>query len=98
MEDQEVTPDEIADPYRLAMTVHVNGAQVSQGSPRHAFTFEDQAATLFPGEIIGSGIVGGGWAFETGQVLASGDVIELEVEDIGVRRNRVIAPHIVKSF
>jgi 2-keto-4-pentenoate hydratase/2-oxohepta-3-ene-1,7-dioic acid hydratase in catechol pathway len=96
-----VTPDEIADPYRLTMTVRVNGAQVSQGSTAGMhFTFEDQiaslsrAATLYPGEVIGSGTVGGGCAFETGNVLAPGDVIELEVEGIGVLRNRVIAPHI----
>lgn len=100
-----VTPDEIADPYRLAMTVRVNGVQVSQGSTAGMhFTFEDQiaslsrAATLYPGEIIGSGTVGGGCAFETGQILASGDVIELEVEGIGVLRNRVVAPHDKKPF
>ena len=100
-----ITPDEIADPYRLAMIVRVNGAEVSRGSTSGMhFTFEDQiaslsrAATIYPGEIIGSGIVGGGCAFETGQLLASGDVIELEVEGIGVLRNRVIAPHIARSF
>ncbi len=96
-----VTPDEIPDPYDLEMIVRVNGEQVSRGSTASMhFTFEDQieslsrAATLYPGEIIGSGTVGGGCAFETGQVLASGDVIELEVEGIGVLRNCVIAQHI----
>jgi 2-keto-4-pentenoate hydratase/2-oxohepta-3-ene-1,7-dioic acid hydratase in catechol pathway len=100
-----VTPDDIADPYRLTMTVRVNGAQVSQGSTAGMhFTFEDQiaslsrAATLYPGEFIGSGTVGGGCAFESGRVLASGDVVELEVEGIGVLRNRVLAPHIARSF
>ncbi len=67
----------------------------------HTGLTEDQiaspsrAGTLYPGKIIGSGTVGGGCAFETGQVLASGDVIELEVEGVGVLRNRVIAQHIM---
>jgi 2-keto-4-pentenoate hydratase/2-oxohepta-3-ene-1,7-dioic acid hydratase in catechol pathway len=64
------------------------------------FKFEDllaflsEGATLHPGEIVGSGTVGGGCSLETGQVLKPGDVIELEVEKIGVLRNRVVAPHI----
>lgn len=96
-----VTADEIADPYALAMTVRINGEQVSRGSSSGMhFKFEDLVAflsegtTLYPGELICSGTVGGGCSFETGQVLKSGDVIELEVEKIGALRNRVVAPHI----
>lgn len=96
-----VTADEFADPYSLFMRVRVNGIQVSEGSTAGMhYKFEDLLAylsrglTLYPGEVIGSGTVGGGCAFETGQTLHHGDVIELEVENIGVLRNRVLAPHI----
>lgn len=96
-----VTADEIPDPYNLKMTVRVNDKQVSQGSSSGMYyKFEDllvsltRAATLYPGELICSGTVGGGCSFETQQVLAPGDVIELEVEKIGALRNRVVAPHI----
>jgi 2-keto-4-pentenoate hydratase/2-oxohepta-3-ene-1,7-dioic acid hydratase in catechol pathway len=96
-----VTADEIADPYDLAMTVRVNGEQVSRGSSSGMhYKFEDLIAflsagtTLYPGEVLGSGTVGGGCTYETGQLLRPGDVIELEVERIGTLRNRVTGAHI----
>ncbi len=82
------------------MTVRINGQQVSQGntSSMH-FKFEDLIAhltrshDLLPGEVIGSGTVGGGCSIETGGMVAPGDSVELEVERIGTLRNRVVAPH-----
>lgn len=99
-----VTADEIPDPYALYMRVRVNGEQVSDGSSAGMhFKFEDllaflsEGATLYPGELICSGTVGGGCSFETGQIIKPGDVIECEVEKIGTLRNRVRAPHIKAS-
>jgi 2-keto-4-pentenoate hydratase/2-oxohepta-3-ene-1,7-dioic acid hydratase in catechol pathway len=99
-----VTADEIPDPYALSMRVRVNGEQVSDGSSAGMhFKFEDllaflsEGATLFPGELICSGTVGGGCSFETGQIIKPGDVIECEVEKIGTLRNRVRASHIKAS-
>jgi ABC-type bacteriocin/lantibiotic exporter with double-glycine peptidase domain len=51
----------------------------------------DQIHYLADGEILGSGTVGGGCGLEAGKLLENGDVIELEVEGIGVLRNRVFA-------
>jgi len=47
---------------------------------------------LRPGDILGSGTVGGGCIYEhgDGRWLQRGDVVELEVEGIGVLRNRVL--------
>jgi len=42
-----------------------------------------------PGEFIGSGTVGNGCGLEIGWYLEHGDTIELEVEKIGVLKNRV---------
>ena len=59
------------------------------------FPFEEIIAhvtkdeTLMPGEFIGSGTVGGGCGLEIGHYLEHGDTIELEVEKIGVLRNKV---------
>jgi 2-keto-4-pentenoate hydratase/2-oxohepta-3-ene-1,7-dioic acid hydratase in catechol pathway len=96
-----VTADEIPDPYALDMIVRVNGEEVSRGSSSGMyFKFEDllaflsEGTTLYPGELICSGTVGGGCSFETGQTLNPGDVIELEVQRIGTLRNRVVAAHI----
>jgi 2-keto-4-pentenoate hydratase/2-oxohepta-3-ene-1,7-dioic acid hydratase in catechol pathway len=50
--------------------------------------------TLYPGEILGSGTVGGGCGNELGKFMKHGDVIELEVGGIGVLRNRIVAPHV----
>lgn len=95
-----VTADELADPYDQVMTARVNGEEVSRGnSSAMHYTYEDliefitRGFSVFPGELIGSGTVGTGCAFERGEMLAPGDVVELEVQDIGVLKNRVLAPH-----
>jgi len=91
-----VTPDEIGDPYKLKMEVRVNGKMRSQGiSEGMLFSFEEIIAhvtkdeTLMPGEFIGSGTVGNGCGVELGWFLEHGDTIELEVEKIGVLKNKV---------
>jgi 2-keto-4-pentenoate hydratase/2-oxohepta-3-ene-1,7-dioic acid hydratase in catechol pathway len=92
-----VTRDELPDPYSLTMTARVNGAEWSRGSTGDMhWSFEEiiayvsRSETLFPGDFIGSGTVGGGCGLELGAFLARGDVVELEVEGIGVLRNRVV--------
>ena len=45
---------------------------------------------LHPGDTLGSGTVGGGCGLELDRWLQTGDVVELEVEGIGVLRNRVV--------
>ena len=49
---------------------------------------------LQPGDVLGSGTVGGGCILEhgDGRWLEPGDEVELEIEGIGVLRNRVVAP------
>lgn len=91
-----VTPDELPDPYSLTMTARVNGAEWSRGSTGDMhWSFEEIVAyisrseTLRPGDFIGSGTVGGGCGLELGAFLERGDEVELEVERIGVLRNRV---------
>jgi hypothetical protein len=49
-----------------------------------------RSETLHPGEILGSGTVGTGCGLEQGRFLSDGDVVELEVERIGVLRNRFV--------
>jgi len=92
-----VTADEIADPYGLTMIARVNGEEWGRGNSRDMhWKFEDCIAhasrgeTLVPGEFFGSGTVGDGCGLEHLRFLKPGDVIELEVEGIGVLRNRVV--------
>ena len=89
-----VTPDELGD----LMVARVNGEECSRGSLADMYwsweQIVDHAARntqLRPGDVLGSGTVGTGCILEHGDErwLQPGDEIELEVEGIGVLRNRV---------
>jgi 2-keto-4-pentenoate hydratase/2-oxohepta-3-ene-1,7-dioic acid hydratase in catechol pathway len=93
-----VTADEIEDPYALSMTARVNGEVWSEGSTAsmtHRFDKPivqfSRDRTLLAGEVLGSGAVLNGSAAEQGKRLTLGDVVELEIEGIGVLRNRVVS-------
>lgn len=93
------TLDEFCDPYDLHMTAKINGELWSQGSTKTMYhKFEDaivqfsRGKTLYAGEIIGSGTVLTGCGLELGKKLRHADIVELEVEGIGVLRNRVLFP------
>jgi len=92
-----VTADEF-DPYSARMIARINGEVQSEGSSSTmTYSFEDLIAfistseTLHPGEVLGSGTVGGGCGLEQGRMLQHGDRIELEIEGIGILRNRVLS-------
>ncbi|MFT5181290.1 MAG: 2-keto-4-pentenoate hydratase/2-oxohepta-3-ene-1,7-dioic acid hydratase in catechol pathway [Alphaproteobacteria bacterium] len=94
-----VTADEFADPYNLTMIARVNGEEWSRGNTNQMdHRFEDVLAhvsrsqTVYPGEVFGSGTVPTGCGLEHNRFLEDGDVIELEVEGIGVLRNRIAKP------
>jgi 2-keto-4-pentenoate hydratase/2-oxohepta-3-ene-1,7-dioic acid hydratase in catechol pathway len=89
------TADEL-DASDLAMRVRVNGELWGEDTSAHMHhTFADMIAyasrsqTLYPGEVFGSGTAAGGSGLELDRWLAPGDVVELEVEGIGVLRNRI---------
>ncbi|MHB8692104.1 MAG: fumarylacetoacetate hydrolase family protein [Solirubrobacteraceae bacterium] len=48
-----------------------------------------QGERLVPGMLLGSGTCNGGSAIELGRKLEPGDVVELEIEGLGVLRNRL---------
>jgi 2-keto-4-pentenoate hydratase/2-oxohepta-3-ene-1,7-dioic acid hydratase in catechol pathway len=90
-----VTADEL-DVSDAPMRVRVNGEVWGEDTSAHMHhTFADmiayasRAQTLRPGEVIGSGTAAGGSGLELGRSLSEGDVVELEVEGIGVLRNRI---------
>ncbi len=92
-----VTTDEIGDPYKLEMTARVNGEVWSRGNSSTIYwKFEQMIEfltaddTIYAGDIIGSGTVGSGCGLELDRWVQPGDVIELEIENIGVLRNRVV--------
>lgn len=98
-----VTADEI-DPANLAMRARVNGELWSEGdSATMHWSFGQmiehvsRSETLHPGEILGSGTVGGGCGLELGRFLKHGDRIELEIEGIGTLAAVIDAPHVPEA-
>jgi 2-keto-4-pentenoate hydratase/2-oxohepta-3-ene-1,7-dioic acid hydratase in catechol pathway len=95
-----VTPDEITDPHDLTMTLRVNGAdrQVSHSS-RMSVTIPEilshySALGYSAGDVLSTGTVSGVAGFSPDAAslyLRPGDVIEAEIERIGVLRNPVVS-------
>lgn len=92
-----VTADEIGNPYELDMCAKVNGETWSKGkSSSMHWTFEQMIEfltrddSIVPGDVIGSGTVGGGCGLELDRWVQPGDVMELTISKIGTLRNRVV--------
>ncbi|MDE0197149.1 MAG: fumarylacetoacetate hydrolase family protein [Caldilineaceae bacterium] len=87
-----VLPEAVSDPHDLAMIMRVNGEVVAEASTntmlfRIPFLIEylSQYMTLEPGDIIATGTPA------HPEALHPGDVIELEVAEVGVLRNPIVA-------
>jgi len=95
-----VTPDEIADPMALKMQLRVNGEKrqdsytgnMSVTIPEILAHYSSQGFTA--GDVVSTGTPSGVAGFSNDPAayyLKPGDVIEAEIEDIGVLRNPVIS-------
>lgn len=95
-----VSPEELPEDLDMHAVARVNNeVRTDSRTGGMYFSWEqllDAAARntpgLRPGEVIGSGTVGRGCILEhgNGRWLAPGDEVELEIERIGVLRNRVV--------
>jgi fumarylacetoacetate (FAA) hydrolase len=95
-----VSPDELPADLDMRATARINGelrTDSRTGGMQWSWAqLLDTAARntpgLVPGEVIGSGTVGGGCILEhgDGRWLVPGDEVELEIEGIGVLRNRIV--------
>lgn len=90
-----VTPDEL-DTENMRMTARINGEVWSDGNMKDMyFKFPQLIAYLskddpiYPGEFIGSGTIGFGSGMENNKWLKTGDIIELEIQGLGVLKNKV---------
>jgi 2-keto-4-pentenoate hydratase/2-oxohepta-3-ene-1,7-dioic acid hydratase in catechol pathway len=93
-----VTPDEIADPHNLALSLDVNGVRKQNGSTSTMiFKIPDLLAyvtefmVLEPGDVVTTGTAPGvGCAMKPPEYLKAGDVMELKIDGLGVQRQKVV--------
>src|SRR5438876_9345006 len=94
-----VTADEVPDPHKLSIKLILNGRtmqdsntdQLIFGVPE-LIEFLSQTITLEPGDVIATGTPPGvGFARKPPVFLKDGDVMEVEVEKLGVLQNPVVA-------
>lgn len=93
-----VTANEISNPQSLEILLRVNG-EVKQraNTEQMIFSIAEQIAwlskgiTLEPGDIISTGTPSGvGFARNPAEFLKAGDTVEVEIERIGILRNKVV--------
>ena len=91
-----VTADEF-DPTDAVMIARVNGDEWSRGNAGDAhyswprmIEYASMEEELVPGEMFGSGTVATGCGADLDKWIKPGDVIELEIEGIGVLKNRIV--------
>ncbi len=87
--------------YDLTMLARVNGQEISRGNFKDIYysfpqmiAWASRNARLRPGDVLGSGTVGTGCLLEIGTGVhpwfRKGDLLELEIEGLGILRNRVV--------
>ncbi|UQN15054.1 fumarylacetoacetate hydrolase family protein [Gulosibacter sp. ACHW.36C] len=92
-----VTLDEVGDPQALDIVTRVNGAEMQRSNTRHqifpiaeVIEYLTGFLSLEPGDVIATGTPEGIGAKRTPPVwLAAGDVVEIEIDRVGVLRNSV---------
>ncbi|MDN2567917.1 fumarylacetoacetate hydrolase family protein [Aquibium sp. A9E412] len=94
-----VTKEEIADPQDLAMRLKVNGQLVQNGSTRtmvygvaELVSYLSRFMSLHPGDIISTGTPPGvGMGMKPPAYLKNGDVVELQIDGLGIQTQRFVA-------
>jgi 2-keto-4-pentenoate hydratase/2-oxohepta-3-ene-1,7-dioic acid hydratase in catechol pathway len=88
--------------FDVKMTSRINGVTICEGNYKtvhHTFgqmleRASENGVNIMPGDILGSGTVGWGSLIENNfsvhRPLEPGDVVELEIEGIGILRNTVV--------
>jgi len=92
-----VTPDDFDPTAPNTMVARIDGEEWSRGrtdsihySVAEIISYISRGETLYPGDVIGLGTVGGGCGLELGRYPALGQEVELDIAGLGVLRNRFV--------
>ena len=94
-----VSKDAVSDPHHLNIAMRLNGETMQQSNTQQLIfrideliVYLSQVCTLKPGDLLFTGTPPGVGAARTPPVfLQPGDVAEVEIENIGVLKNPVVA-------
>ncbi|HET7834227.1 MAG TPA: fumarylacetoacetate hydrolase family protein, partial [Variovorax sp.] len=94
-----VTADEIAPGRELKLETRLNGQVVQSSHTGHMIfsiprliAYASTIFTLVPGDVIATGTPAGvGWSKKPPQFMKPGDVVEVEIEAVGLLRNPIVA-------
>jgi 2-keto-4-pentenoate hydratase/2-oxohepta-3-ene-1,7-dioic acid hydratase in catechol pathway len=92
-----VTTDDIPDPSTMSMSTKLNGEIMQQATlddmifdVGYIIEYCSTFTTLNPGDVIIMGTTGGVGGFRTPQLwMKPGDIVEIEISDIGILRNSI---------
>ena len=91
-----VTPDEITDPHNLDLKTFVNGEERQSSNTKYlmfnCFDLVEHLSTAFtlePGDLILTGTPGGVGVVE-GKFLKQGDIVKVEIAELGFIENEII--------
>ena len=91
-----VTADEVGTEPDLEMICRVNGEEWGRARSNEAYwSWPDMVVhvsdgeDIHPGDVYGSGTPGGCCGLDLGRFLGPGDIVELEIEHIGILRNKI---------
>jgi 2-keto-4-pentenoate hydratase/2-oxohepta-3-ene-1,7-dioic acid hydratase in catechol pathway len=95
------TRDDVPDPHSLSIFARVNGTTLQDSSTSkmifrvpQLLEFISASITLEPGDIIATGTPDGVGVFRNPPIfLKPGDIVEVEIQNLGVLRNSVVAAH-----
>lgn len=95
-------PESTGDRFDIKMSSKINGKTICEGNyktvhwtfPQMIERASENNVTLMPGDILGSGTLGWGSLIENNfsvhRPLEPGDEVELEIEGIGILKNKVV--------
>lgn len=93
-----VTADEFGDPHQKHLETRYNGDVVQSSTTdlmifkiAETISYASKCITLYPGDVFATGTPSGvGSRMDPPVLMTAGDRIEVEIEDIGVLRSRIV--------